>query len=39
MKKKGGYTRVIKVGNRRGDGGSISIIELVAKPAVKKEKK
>ncbi len=37
--RKGGYTRIVKVGVRRGDGGSISIIELVEKPAVKKEKK
>lgn len=36
--RKGGYTRVICVGNRKGDGGSVSILELVEKPAVKKEK-
>ncbi len=36
--RKGGYARVVRVGNRRGDGGSISILELIEKPAVKKEK-
>lgn len=34
----GGYTRVVKVGLRRGDGSSTSILELVEKPE-KKEKK
>lgn len=36
--RKGGYTRVIRVGNRKGDGGSVSILELVEKPNIKKEK-
>jgi large subunit ribosomal protein L17 len=41
----GGYTRVLKVGNRRGDGAPVSMIEFVeealeeAKPAKKKSKK
>jgi large subunit ribosomal protein L17 len=40
----GGYTRIIKVGNRRGDNAPISIIELVGeedskKPAAKTTKK
>jgi len=35
----GGYTRIIKIGPRRGDGAPLSIIELIdAKPPVEKEK-
>lgn len=34
----GGYTRVVAVGQRRGDGGSVSILELVQKPAAKEKK-
>jgi large subunit ribosomal protein L17 len=35
----GGYTRIVKVGNRRGDNAPISIIELVSndEPAEKKD--
>ncbi|MDD3804164.1 MAG: 50S ribosomal protein L17 [bacterium] len=33
----GGYTRVISVGLRRGDGASTSILELVEKPASKEK--
>ncbi|HAV91966.1 TPA: 50S ribosomal protein L17 [candidate division WOR-3 bacterium] len=35
----GGYTRVISVGIRRGDGASTSILELVEKPASKDKEK
>ncbi len=41
----GGYTRVLKIGNRRGDGAPVSLIEFVeealeeTKPAKKKSKK
>ena len=34
----GGYTRVIKLGNRPGDGALISQLELVAQPASSKSK-
>jgi len=36
--RKGGYTRVINLGVRRGDGASTAILELVEKPE-KKDKK
>ncbi|MFO8062329.1 MAG: 50S ribosomal protein L17 [bacterium] len=29
----GGYTRVVRIGNRRGDGSSLSVLELVEKPS------
>ncbi|MGE3063084.1 MAG: 50S ribosomal protein L17 [bacterium] len=35
----GGYTRVISVGLRRGDGASTSILELVEKPVSKEKEK
>ncbi len=36
--RKGGYTRVVAVGTRRGDGSSVSILELVEKPVSKETK-
>lgn len=38
----GGYTRIVRAGWRRGDGGEVAIVELIGselKPKVKKEKK
>jgi len=36
----GGYTRVLRLGTRLGDGASLSLVELLtAKPVVEKEKK
>ena len=38
----GGYTRILRAGWRRGDGGEVAIVELLGselKPKVKKEKK
>lgn len=31
--RKGGYTRIVKLGNRRGDSASLCLIELVDRPA------
>jgi large subunit ribosomal protein L17 len=33
----GGYTRILRLGTRRGDGATIVIMELVAEPLVKKD--
>jgi len=35
----GGYTRVIKIGRRAGDAASMSLIELIAEPSKKSERK
>jgi large subunit ribosomal protein L17 len=35
----GGYTRVLRIGNRAGDAASMSIIQLVAEPTKKPERK
>jgi large subunit ribosomal protein L17 len=37
--RRGGYTRVIPVGPRRGDGAPMAILELVDRPEAPKEKK
>lgn len=37
--KKGGFTRVVRVGKRRGDGAVIAKVELIEKGEEKKEKK
>lgn len=37
--RKGGYTRIIKMGPRRGDGAQLCILELVEMPAAKEENK
>ncbi|MEO0237695.1 MAG: 50S ribosomal protein L17 [candidate division WOR-3 bacterium] len=37
--RKGGYTRVINLGVRRGDGASTAILELVEKPEKKEKEK
>lgn len=38
-KRDGGYSRVIKIGTRRGDGASTSVIELIPAEGIKKPKK
>lgn len=35
----GGYTRIVKLGRRRGDAAPISLVELITSPASKKKKK
>ena len=37
--RKGGYTRIIKLGTRRGDAAEICILQLVEKPAMKRIEK
>ena len=37
--RKGGYTRVLKLGTRRGDGASLSVVELLIEKPPKEEKK
>lgn len=37
--RQGGYTRIMKLGNRKGDNASIVIMELVTEPVQKKAKK
>ncbi len=36
--RRGGYTRIIAAGTRRGDGAPVAIVELVDRPEVPKEK-
>jgi len=38
-KRDGGYSRVIKIGTRRGDGASTSVIELISAEEIKRSKK
>jgi large subunit ribosomal protein L17 len=37
--RRGGYTRIVPVGTRRGDGAPVAILELVDRPEAPKEKK
>jgi large subunit ribosomal protein L17 len=37
--RQGGYTRVIKLGNRKGDGAPVSVVELLLEKPAKEEKK
>lgn len=37
--REGGYTRIIKTGNRVGDNAPVSIVELVDRPRVQKQEK
>lgn len=37
--REGGYTRIIKTGNRAGDNAPVSIVELVDRPRVQKQEK
>ncbi len=39
MKRKGGYTRIIRSGFRRGDGASLAILELTDMPVIEKKAK
>jgi large subunit ribosomal protein L17 len=39
MEREGGYTRVLKLGIRRGDGAALAVVELLLEKAPKEEKK
>lgn len=39
IERPGGYTRIVKIGPRAGDGAEIAVLELIGSEYVKKEKK